>query len=589
VKQIPREKTTGKSALRRVLLALCAAGLCVSLAYIAYYVSGSVRQRALDRAVQEKYAPPAPVAVSEPGAIGRIDGASLAEGTDAGETDPPVNTIVVADNGEEREGEPAEPSNYERLRPLLEMNGEFVAYLTIPGFGLEQPVVQAGDNVKYLTTGFDGSGNKHGTVFLDCGNERDFTDGNSVLYGHAMYDGTMFNGLSKYKNIDTYMRAPLIKVDSVYGETTDWLIFAVYSSEPDFVYYTSHSWGSGFGTLLDEVKKRSMYITDIDVNEGDRILTLVTCDYVFEDARFVVHARLLRENEAVPEVFSAVMNPRRNDYKIPNQQRLTSVACANIAVWQNPQTLFMYYFQRNGRGIGRYAGDLKNVQGPYQAYKGEISDARFSWLAAGSAHPAKAEYYIVSGGLNGDSPGLYLLKSSWVTDSFVLTSKTPISPAGVDARWPVLYTDAGGAVTVLYTVLDAYSLTEILFSVPLGGGEPKRIASADLGADMRPVGIVRHGGLGTLVAWKEGSVLHAALEAEDGDYIDLEVRYGPQKGRTQILFDKAAQKWLIVNEANGKLSINGLDVASTFARVPAAGPNARYEPADNAGSAEPHE
>ena len=41
------------------------------------------------------------------------------------------------------------------------------------------------------------------------------------------------------------------------------------------------------------IKNKSIYKPDIDVNEDDKIITLSTCSYEFNDARMVVHGKLL--------------------------------------------------------------------------------------------------------------------------------------------------------------------------------------------------------------------------------------------------------------------------------------------------------
>ena len=44
--------------------------------------------------------------------------------------------------------------------------------------------------------------------------------------------------------------------------------------------------------------QRSLYDTGVDVLPSDKILTLSTCSHEFEDARFVVVARLVRQGES---------------------------------------------------------------------------------------------------------------------------------------------------------------------------------------------------------------------------------------------------------------------------------------------------
>lgn len=85
---------------------------------------------------------------------------------------------------------------------LREVNGDIVAWIQIPGIGVDYPVVQGKDNEHYLYYTFDGKANKAGSIFLDYRNRADFTDSKVILYGHNMKDGSMFSNLKKFENVD---------------------------------------------------------------------------------------------------------------------------------------------------------------------------------------------------------------------------------------------------------------------------------------------------------------------------------------------------------------------------------------------------
>ena len=64
-----------------------------------------------------------------------------------------------------------------------------------------------------------------------------------------------------------------------------------------------------FMSYVDEIRKRSIFNTDVSVLPDDKLLTLSTCSYEFSKARLVVVARLCRENEEpVVDTSSAVIN-----------------------------------------------------------------------------------------------------------------------------------------------------------------------------------------------------------------------------------------------------------------------------------------
>lgn len=89
--------------------------------------------------------------------------------------------------------------DFEGLRAI---NEDIVAWIQIPGIGVDYPVVQGEDNEHYLHYTFDGKENIAGSIFLDFRNKADFTDRKVILYGHNMLDGSMFSHLEKYQDKD---------------------------------------------------------------------------------------------------------------------------------------------------------------------------------------------------------------------------------------------------------------------------------------------------------------------------------------------------------------------------------------------------
>ncbi len=79
---------------------------------------------------------------------------------------------------------------------LKEINGDIVAWIKCKELGINYPVVQGTDNSYYLTHTFSGEEHISGCIFMDCVNKTDFTDDNTILYGHNMKDGSMFGSFS---------------------------------------------------------------------------------------------------------------------------------------------------------------------------------------------------------------------------------------------------------------------------------------------------------------------------------------------------------------------------------------------------------
>lgn len=105
------------------------------------------------------------------------------------------------------EGEPEQV--YVDFAALEGVNSDIVAWLYGADTGLNYPIVQAEDNDYYLYRLLDGTWNKNGTIFMDYVNRSDFSDQNTLVYGHHMKSGAMFGALVQYKKQEFYDRPPL--------------------------------------------------------------------------------------------------------------------------------------------------------------------------------------------------------------------------------------------------------------------------------------------------------------------------------------------------------------------------------------------
>lgn len=189
---------------------------------------------------------------------------------------------------------------------LYATNQDFVGYLSAEGVGLNLPVVQTTDDEKYLSKNFYGQSTKYGCPFVTHFNNIETLDTNTVIFGHHMNDGTVFGALDKYKTIDGFKKAPVITFNTLYQDYK-WKVIAAFitnayeEDDNGFVfryYFTSLSTEERYAAYLNELMQRSLYDTGVDVLPSDKILTLSTCSHEFEDARFVVVARLVRQGES---------------------------------------------------------------------------------------------------------------------------------------------------------------------------------------------------------------------------------------------------------------------------------------------------
>jgi|SRR5690625_2730968 len=178
---------------------------------------------------------------------------------------------------------------------LLEENEDLVGWITMEGTQIDYPIVQAGDNVEYLTRNFYKDDNRAGSIFMDFRNDIESAGENTILYGHRMKDGSMFEQLSKYQDAEFFEAHQTFQFDTLY-DSYEAEIFAVYATTTDFNYIqTDFANDEEYEQLIKNIEAESIYETDVEVSASDQIITLSTCDYVLDEdkGRLVVQAKLV--------------------------------------------------------------------------------------------------------------------------------------------------------------------------------------------------------------------------------------------------------------------------------------------------------
>ena len=180
---------------------------------------------------------------------------------------------------------------------ILQENGpDIIAWLTLPDTAVNYPVTQAEDNDYYLRHLYDGTYNKAGCLFADYENKKDFSDRNTIIYGHNMRDGSMFASLNEYKEQSYYDSHPqmyLVTPDG--GYLCD--IFAAFEAKPKESGSDTSPWrmewkdDGAYTTWLSAMADRSVVETDVTVTSSDKVLTLSTCT-PGGASRFIVMGKL---------------------------------------------------------------------------------------------------------------------------------------------------------------------------------------------------------------------------------------------------------------------------------------------------------
>lgn len=187
------------------------------------------------------------------------------------------------------------PIDFESLQLL---NPDVYAWISVPGTVIEYPILQhATDNTYYLNYNIDGSHGYPGCIYTENLNAKDFSDKNTVIYGHNMKNGTMFAGLHKFRD-STFFE----ENDKVYIYTPEamyeYTIFASYIYDDRHLMYSFDFANEDvYETYINDVFERRDLNTnlrsDVEITKEDKIVTLATCIGNMPSNRLLIQAVLV--------------------------------------------------------------------------------------------------------------------------------------------------------------------------------------------------------------------------------------------------------------------------------------------------------
>ncbi len=222
----------------------------------------------------------------------------MAELKEADSSAIPEQKVVIHYTDEDGTLEEMTLTVLEEYKTLYNKNKSLIGWIKIADTNIDYPVMQCEDADYYLTHNFYQEYDKNGCIFADPECDLVRRSDNVILYGHHMKSGRMFGSLEKYESKKYYEEHKFIQFDTIYEKGIYQIAYVFRSkiyNEDDIVfkYYQFIDVGSGmeFDSNIDEMEEMSFYDTGVDVNYGDKLLTLSTCDYQEKNGRFVVVAK----------------------------------------------------------------------------------------------------------------------------------------------------------------------------------------------------------------------------------------------------------------------------------------------------------
>ncbi len=216
---------------------------------------------------------------------------TVPEAPEASETDPTETA------------EPTEPPEYAPIQvdfeSLLQECEDIIGWLYCEDTVINYPVTQCSNNDYYLNRLPNGKWSGGGTIFMDFRNQSDMSDWNSILYGHNMNDDSMFGTLCNYRWQDYADAHPVMYFLT---PTQDYKIEIIggYTTPSTSKAYVIPGDKEGRDDLVNKAVQYTEFKPKAVAGEEDRLITLSTCTYEYDEARFII-VGAMKKLAAIPE------------------------------------------------------------------------------------------------------------------------------------------------------------------------------------------------------------------------------------------------------------------------------------------------
>lgn len=201
---------------------------------------------------------------------------------------------TVSQNSGAQGEEPEVTIDFEKLQ---EINPDIYAWVEIPGTDVDYPIAQSGeDDAYYLTHSAQKAEDQVGCLYTERANSKDFTDFNTIIYGHNLKTGAMFGQLHDFAD-KAYLEEHSLVYIYLPEKTLRYRIFAATELDDRHILNSyNFTEESGRDAYLQDLRdSRTMEFTydDSAGADGDsNLITLSTCVNGIVEKRWLIVAVL---------------------------------------------------------------------------------------------------------------------------------------------------------------------------------------------------------------------------------------------------------------------------------------------------------
>ena len=175
---------------------------------------------------------------------------------------------------------------------LQKVNPDVDGWIYCPGTVIDYPVMHGATNDTYLHHSYDKTYNASGSIFVDERNQRYFADPVTILYGHHMASGAMFATLEWWQLKSYRDEHPvmwLLTPEQDYKVE----LYSAYTTSAYSNTYEIPLAGTDPSNYIWMAENSSDWHINPDLDPAAHYIIMSTCAYIFEDARSVLHGKLM--------------------------------------------------------------------------------------------------------------------------------------------------------------------------------------------------------------------------------------------------------------------------------------------------------
>lgn len=209
------------------------------------------------------------------------------------------------------------PENPIAFDELKAQNSDVVGWITVPsteGTKINYPILQSNfemDEDFYINHDINKNPLREGCIYIQRDNTPDFSDFNTVIYGHNMMNQSMFGTLKKYRNAEYFKNNRTITVytpsyteNAVFhpGHIKEYEIVSAFIYDDRLIIYSFNYFmqDEQKQSFIDTCKEPNTLVKNVvenyDVTTEDELITLSTCTSA-DTERYLVVAKLVKDTK----------------------------------------------------------------------------------------------------------------------------------------------------------------------------------------------------------------------------------------------------------------------------------------------------